>query len=68
MFAITNPVLGLFGIAAMAAVVLGLRLHFSPESREARRRARNHGPVVSKKRGPSIHLAVNVVKAKQRRK
>lgn len=65
MFAIDNAVLWVLGVMLLAVVILALRHHFSPEAREARRRTRSHGPVISKKRGPSIRLAVN---PKERRK
>jgi hypothetical protein len=47
------------------AFVLGLLGWLRPIAKEARRRARSHGPVVSKRRGPSIHLAAKV-KGKKR--
>jgi hypothetical protein len=68
MSGIANSVLWLLGILVLSAVLLGLRHRFSADAREARRRARSHGPVVSRKHGPSVRLAVDVDKPKRRRK
>ena len=64
MFAIANSVLLPVSIVALIAVVLSLRQYFNADAREARRRARSHGPVISRKRGPAIRLAVEVGKPK----
>jgi hypothetical protein len=66
MFGIANSVLWLLGIVLLGAVILGLRHYFSADALEARRRARSHGPVVSRKRRPSVTLAVDVDKPKRR--
>ena len=68
MFAITNSVLLPASLVVLLAVVLGLRQYFGADAREARRRARSHGPVVSRKRGPAIRLAVEVDKPKRSQK
>jgi hypothetical protein len=68
MFGIVNSVPWLLGIVVLGAGCLGLRHYFSMNAREARRRARSHGPVVSRKRGPSVRLAVEVAKPERRRK
>ena len=68
MFAIANAVLLPASIVALVAVVLTLRQYFNADARETRRRSRSHGPVISRKRGPSVRLAVEVDKPKRRRK
>jgi len=68
MFGIANSFLWLLGIVLLGAVLLGLRHYYSADAREARRRARSHGPVISRKRGPSVRLGVAVEKPKRRRK
>lgn len=67
MFGIANSFLWLLGGVVLGAALLGLRNYFSADAREARRRARSHGPVVSRKRGPSVRLAVAVDQPKRRR-
>jgi hypothetical protein len=44
------------------------RRHFTPDARERRRRARSHGPVVSRKQGVSVRLAVKTDKARRKRR
>jgi hypothetical protein len=68
MFGIANSVLVLVVIVLLGAFILGLSHYFSAGAKEARRRARSHGPVVSRKRGPSVKLAVDVDEPKRRRK
>jgi len=68
MFGIVDSVLSLLALVVLAGAVFGLRHYYSANAREARRRARSHGPVVSRKRGPSVRLAVAVDKPKRRRK
>jgi hypothetical protein len=68
MFGIANSVLWPLGIVVLGAVILGLRHHFSADAREARRRARSHRPVVSRKRGMSVRLALEVNKPRRKRK
>jgi hypothetical protein len=58
----------LFACIVLTAVILIVRKYFNPNARETRRRSRNHGSVVSRKRGPNIHLAVEADKKKRRRK
>jgi hypothetical protein len=67
MFDLANPVLWLIGAFVLVVVVYLLRSHFSAEAREARRRARSHGRVVSKGRGPTVRLAVDIKKPKKDR-
>jgi hypothetical protein len=62
MFDIGNPVFWLIGIILVAAGFSLLRRHFSAESRERRRRDRNHGRVISRRHGPSVRLAVDTKK------
>jgi hypothetical protein len=45
-----------------------LRGHFSAETRARRRRGQSHRPMVSRKQGPTIQLAVDVDKPKRDRK
>jgi len=45
-----------------------LRGHFSAETRERRRRGKSHRPVISRKQGPTVKLAVNAGKPKGDRK
>jgi hypothetical protein len=65
MLDIANAVLWLVGIVVLGAIILGLRRYFSADAREARRCAHSHGPVISRKRGPSVRLAVDVDKPKR---
>ena len=67
MFGTTNAILWLVGLIVLGVVIFGLRHYFSADASEARRRARSHGPVVSRKRGPSVRLAVAAAKPKRRR-
>jgi hypothetical protein len=67
MSGITQLAVWLVGSIVLVAVVLGVRHFFSADAREARRRARSHGPVISRKRGPSVRLAVDLDKPKRRR-
>jgi hypothetical protein len=68
MSGIETIALWLLGAAVIGGAVYGLRRYFSTATKEARRRARNHGPVVTRRRGPSIKLAVDVEDAKPKRK
>ena len=68
MFGITHSVLLLGSIFALVAVVIGWRYYISADAREARRRARSHAPVVSRRRGPSVKLAFDADKSRRRRK
>jgi hypothetical protein len=63
-----NPVVWLIGIIALAVAFFLLRGHFTVEARERRRREKSHKPVVSRKQGPTVRLAVDVDKAKRDRK
>jgi hypothetical protein len=68
MLAIGNPVLWFMGVAALAVVLFWLRGHFSAEARARRRRDRSHRPVISRKRGPTVKLAVRADKSKRDQK
>lgn len=68
MFDIGNPVHWLIGVTVLAAFAFLLRSYFSPESRERRRRMRNHGRVVSKAQRPMVSLAVRTEKTKDERR
>jgi hypothetical protein len=68
MFDTRNPVLWIVGIIVIAAIFLSARKHFNAGVRERRRRDRSHAPVVSRKRGPTVKLAVDVNESKRDRK
>jgi len=68
MFDTRNPVLWVIGIIVLAAVFLLARGLFSAEERARRRRGRSHGPVISRKKGPTVRLAVDVDKPERDRK
>jgi hypothetical protein len=63
-----NPVVWLIGIIAFAVAFFLLRSHFTVEARERRRRAKSHRPVVSRRQGPTVRLAVDVDKPRRDRK
>jgi hypothetical protein len=48
------------GILLVGGVCFGLFRYFNPAAMDARRRARNHGPVITRRSGPTIRLAVDV--------
>jgi hypothetical protein len=58
----------LIGIIAFAVAFFLLRGHFTAEARARRRREKSHRPVVSRKQGPTVRLAVDVGKPKRDRK
>jgi hypothetical protein len=62
-----NPVVWMLGIAALGVALFSLRGHFTAEARERRRRERSHRPAISRKKGPTVRLAVNVDKPKSDR-
>jgi hypothetical protein len=68
MFTIENPFLWLIGIPALGFLSFLLRGHFSAKTRARRRRGQSHRPVVSRKQGPTVRLAVDVDKPKRDRK
>jgi hypothetical protein len=61
MFKIANPIVWVIGVIALGAALFSLRVHFSAEAR-GRRRERSHRPVVSRKQGPTVRLAVQAGK------
>ena len=63
-----NAVLGLGGCVILAAAVLALRHRSSAEAREARRRRRSHGRVVSTGRYPMVKRVVETEKPKDDRR
>ena len=68
MFNIGNPILLIIGVPALGVLFFLLRGHFSAETRERRRRGKSHRPVISRKQGPTVKLAVNAGKPKRDRK
>jgi len=62
MFDTGNPVVWVMGIIVLAAIFFLTRGLFSAEERGRRRRERSHGPVISRKKGPTVRLAVDVNK------
>ena len=68
MFTIENSILLLIGVPALGVLLFLLRGHFSAETRERRRRGKSHRPVVSRKQGPTVKLAVDVGKPERDRK
>jgi len=62
-----NMVLGFGGCVILAAVLL-FRHRFSAEAREARRRHRSHGRVVSTRSYPMVKLAAETEKPKNDRR
>ena len=67
MFTIENAILLLIGVPALGVLLFLLARHFSAKTRE-RRRGESHRPVISRKRGPTVKLAVDVGKPKRDRK
>ena len=63
-----NPVLWLIGIIAFIVAFFFLRAHFTAEARARRRLEKSHRPVISRKQGPTVRLAVDVDKPKRDRK
>jgi hypothetical protein len=55
-----NPMVWVTGIVALGVVLFTLRGHFTTEARARRRRDKSHRPVISRKKGPTVRLAVNV--------
>ena len=68
MLDISNPIVWLIGVIALAVVLFLLRGRFSTEARARRRREKSNRPVISRKQGPTVRLAVDVGKPKRDRK
>ena len=68
MFDPGNPALWIVGSILIAAIYLFVRRHFNAGARERRRRDRSHSRLVSRKRSPSVRLAVGVDESKRDRK
>ena len=68
MLDIRNPVVWLTGMIVVAAFWLLARGYFKPEARARRRRDKSNRPVISRRRGPSVQLAVDVDKPKREKK
>ena len=65
MLDIRNPMVWLIGASALAALGLLARGYFSAEARARRRREKSNRPLISRKRGPTVRLAVKVDKSKR---
>jgi hypothetical protein len=63
-----HPLFWLLGVVVLAAVLSLMRGHFGSEALARRRREKSHKPVVSRKQGPTVRLAVDVGKSKRDRK
>jgi len=68
MFGIKNPELWFIGVVVVAVAALLARDLVSGEARARRRREKSHRPLISRKPGPSVTLAVDVDKPGRRRK
>ncbi|MGA2865200.1 MAG: hypothetical protein ABSF95_12045 [Verrucomicrobiota bacterium] len=64
---IGNPILWLIGVLALGVVLFLVRGRFSAEARARRRREKSHRPVISRKKGPTVRLAVDVDKPRRDR-
>ena len=62
-----NPFLWLLGGLAFVLVLSVARVYFSPEARARRRREKSHKPVISRRSGPTVRLAVKVDEPKRDR-
>jgi hypothetical protein len=63
-----NRLLWLASIIGLAVALYLLRGQFSTETRARRRRDKSHRPVVSRKHGPTVRLAVEVKQPERSRK
>ncbi len=68
MFDPRNPVFWLFGAVLLGGLFWLLHAYFGKEAREARRRTRSHGRVVSRGRRTWIKLAARTEKSNSGRK
>jgi len=68
MLNVGNPMVWLVGIAAIFGMWLLGRGRFTPEARARRRRDRSNRPLISRKRGPTVRLAVKTDKSDRDRK
>ena len=60
-----HPMVWLIGAVALAALGLLARGYFSAEAKARRRRERSNRPLASRKRGPTVRLAVKAPKSKR---
>ncbi len=61
----SNPILYVAGLVVAGAVLWGMRRLFSPQAREERRRRKSYKPVISKRSGPTVKLAVKTNKPRR---
>jgi hypothetical protein len=65
MLDIRNPMVWLLGASTIAALGLLARGYFGTEARARRRREKSNRPLISRKRGPTVRLAVKTDKPKR---
>jgi hypothetical protein len=68
MLGVSNSILWPIGVLALGVVMFLVRGHFDAEARARRRREKSNRPVVSRKQGPTVRLAVDVDQPKRDRK
>ena len=68
MLDIRHPMVWLIGIIAVAALWLLAGGYFKAEKRARRRRDKSNRPLISRRRGPTVRLAVDVDKPKREKK
>jgi hypothetical protein len=68
MVGIGHPLVWLIGIIALAVLWALARGRFTPEARARRRREKSNRPLISRKRGPTVRLAVKVDKPEREKK
>ena len=65
MLDIRNPLFWLVFVVVLIVALSLARREFGREARERRRREKSHRPVVSRKQGPTVKLAVDAGKPKR---
>jgi hypothetical protein len=63
-----NPAIWVLGLLTLGIAFVLLRGHLSRQRRAQRRRQRSHWPVISRRTGPSVKLAVDARTPKRDRK
>ena len=67
MFDLDNPILWLAIVLSLAVLGVLARHYLRSEARRRRRRDHSHGSVISRRRGPTIKLAVKVNEPRRKR-